>query len=343
MEAIGLSLPNTSSIPAIDEAKSLDGFRTGAAIRKLLEGDIRPRNILTRPAFQNAMSAIAAVGGSTNGVLHLLALAREANVEFGLRDIQSICRRTPVYCNFAPRGTGTMVDLHRLGGTTMLLRHLLKAGVLNGDCMTVTGETLEVNLNAAPEVSLDTGLIAPLGQPWKDYADIQVCYGNVAPDGIVFKVSASDGNRFSGNAICFESGKSVTDAAIENRIRPGDVVVLRGLGPVAAGMPEVHVAAAALSMPALKGKVALISDTRVSGVSSGAIGVHCAPEAALGGPIGKIQDGDRIFFDLKQGTIHADVDFSQRLAIPIRVSHPRGYLADFAALTTQADQGCVSK
>ena len=343
MEAIGLSLPNTSSIPAIDEAKSLDGFRTGAAIRKLLEGDIRPRNILTRPAFQNAMSAIAAVGGSTNGVLHLLALAREANVDFGLRDIQSICRRTPVYCNFAPRGTGTMVDLHRLGGTTMLLRHLLTAGVLNGDCMTVTGETLEVNLNAAPEVSLDNGLIAPLGQPWKDYADIQVCYGNVAPDGIVFKVSASDGNRFSGNAICFESGKSVTDAAIENRIRPGDVVVLRGLGPVAAGMPEVHVAAAALSMPALKGKVALISDTRVSGVSSGAIGVHCAPEAALGGPIGKIQDGDRIFFDLKQGTIHADVDFSQRLAIPIRVSHPRGYLADFAALTTQADQGCISK
>ena len=135
----------------------------------------------------------------------------------------------------------------------------------------------------------------------------------------------------------------MTDAAVENRIRPGDVVVLRGLGPVAAGMPEVHVAAAALSMPALKGKVALISDTRVSGVSSGAIGVHCAPEAALGGPIGKIQDGDRIFFDLKQGTIHADVDFSQRLAIPIRVSHPRGYLADFAALTTQADQGCVSK
>jgi dihydroxy-acid dehydratase len=343
MEAIGLSLPNTSSIPAVDSQKSFDCERVGAAIRRLLEMNLRPRDILTRAAFCNAMTAIASIGGSTNGVLHILALAKEAGVEFDLRDVQAICRRTPVYCNFAPRGTGTMVDLHRLGGTNMLLKHLWKAGLLDGSCLTVSGETLETNLRTAVDVPENNSLIAPIGQPWKEYADIQVCYGNIAPQGIVFKVSLLDAPHFRGTAICLESGKAVSDAAIENRIKPGHVVVLRGLGPVAAGMPEVHVAAAALTMPELRGKVALISDTRVSGVSSGAIGVHCSPEAAVGGPIGMLRDGDAISFDLEQGTIHADVDFSQREAWSGSIQYNRGYLADFAATTTQADQGCVSK
>ncbi len=343
MEAIGLSLPNSSSMPAIDDGKNLECQRVGKSVRRLLERNLRPRDILTRQAFCNAMSTIAAIGGSTNGVLHLLALAREAHVEFGLLDIQAICRRTPVYCNFAPRGTGTMLDLHRLGGTNMLLRHLLNAGLLEGKCMTVTGENLETNLQIAPEVPAVNELIAPLGKPWKEYADIQVCFGNIAPQGIVFKISILDSPRFQGTAICFETGKAVLDAAVENRIRPGHVVVLRGLGPVAAGMPEVHVATAALAMPEFKGKVALISDTRVSGVSSGAIGVHCSPEAAIGGPIGIIQDGDPIAFDLEKGIVHADVDFNNRSPRAVKLKHLRGYLADFAAVTTQADQGCVSK
>ena len=342
MEAIGLSLPNTSSMPAIDEGKNLECQLVGKSVRQLLELNLRPRDILTRQAFFNAMSAIAAIGGSTNGVLHLLALAREAHVDFGLRDIQAVCRRTPVYCNFAPRGTGTMFDLHKLGGTSMLLRHLHQAGLIDGKCITVTGESLEANLQTAPEVPEMNELIAPLGKPWKEFADIQVCFGNIAPNGIVFKVSILDSPRFQGKAICFESGKAVSEAAVENRIRPGHVVVLRGLGPVAAGMPEVHVATAALSMPQLKGKVALISDTRVSGVSSGTIGVHCSPEAAMGGPIGMIQDGDSISFDLEEGTVHADVDFSNRIPMTLKTKHRRGYLADFAAVTAQADQGCVS-
>ena len=342
MEAIGLSLPNTSSMPAIDEGKNLECQLVGKSVRQLLELNLRPRDILTRQAFFNAMSAIAAIGGSTNGVLHLLALAREAHVDFGLRDIQAVCRRTPVYCNFAPRGTGTMFDLHKLGGTSMLLRHLHQAGLIDGKCITVTGESLEANLQTAPEVPEMNELIAPLGKPWKEFADIQVCFGNIAPNGIVFKVSILDSPRFQGKAICFESGKAVSEAAVENRIRPGHVVVLRGLGPVAAGMPEVHVATAALSMPQLKGKVALISDTRVSGVSSGTIGVHCSPEAAMGGPIGMIQDGDSISFDLEEGTVHADVDFSNRIPMTLKTKHQRGYLADFAAVTAQADQGCVS-
>jgi dihydroxy-acid dehydratase len=343
MEAIGLSLPNTSSIPAVDSDKPNDCKRVGHAIRNLLENNIRPRDILTKTAFYNAMSAIAAIGGSTNGVLHLLALAIEANVNFTLRDVQQICRRVSVYCNFAPRSSGTMIDLHHLGGTSVLLKHLLRAGILNGSCLTVTGKTLEENLKDTPDVPQPNVLIAPLGTPWKEIADLQICFGNVAPDGIVFKVNALAETRFTGHAICFQSGKEVADAASSGLIRPGHVVVLMGLGPKGAGMPEVHVASSALAQPDLRGKVVLISDTRVSGVSSGAIGVHCSPEAHDGGPIGLLQDGDVIEINLETGSIHAQVDFSQRESKLSVVSHTHGYLADFAALTTQAHQGCVSK
>jgi dihydroxy-acid dehydratase len=343
MEAIGLSLPNTSSIPAVDSGKENDCKRVGQAIRKLLENNVRPRDILTKAAFCNAMSAIAAIGGSTNGVLHLLALAIEANVDFTLRDVQQICRRVSVYCNFAPRSSGTMVDLHHLGGTAVLLKHLLRAGILNGECMTVTGNTVEENLRDTPDVPQPNVLIAPLGAPWKTIADLQICFGNVAPDGIVFKVNALTDSRFTGHAICFQSGKAVADAASSGLIRPGHVVVLMGLGPKGAGMPEVHVASSALAQPELRGKVVLISDTRVSGVSSGAIGVHCAPEAYGGGPIGLLQDGDLIEIDLEAGSINAQVDFLQRECKLPAFEHSYGYLADFAALTTQANQGCVSK
>ncbi|MFY7874007.1 MAG: dihydroxy-acid dehydratase, partial [Pirellula sp.] len=275
-------------------------------------------------------------------LLHLLALAKEAEVNFSLSDIQAICRQVPVYCDFAPRGKGTMVDLHRIGGTTMLLKHLLQIGLLDGSCLTVTGKTLEENLLDAAAFPVGNNLVAEQGKPWKEYADLQVCYGNVAPDGIVFKVSSIENAVFEGRAICFESGRAVSEAAVSGKIQPGHMVVLRGLGPVGAGMPEVHVATSALSVPELKGRVALISDTRVSGVSSGAIGVHCSPEAALGGPIGKLIDGDIIRFDLHKGYIHADVCFEERKPFQSPTNHPRGYLADFARLVSQAHEGCVS-
>jgi dihydroxy-acid dehydratase len=342
-EALGLMLPNSSSIPAVDDLKRAECRRVGEAVRLLLERNLRPRDILTKVAFTNAMSAIAAVGGSTNGVIHLLAVAREAGVDFTLHDIQAICRRTPVLCNFAPRGKGTMADLHRLGGTAMLLKHLLKAGILDGSAMTVTGKTLAENLAEAPDVPSDQALIAPLDAPFKAYADMQVCFGNLAPDGIVFKVSNNQPPQFKGRAICFSEAKAVADAAAEGRIQPGHVVVLRGLGPVASGMPEVLVATAALALPELDGKVAFISDTRVSGVSHGSIGVHCAPEAAVGGPIGSVKDGDEIEFDLLKGeiTVHANLDARRSGARGMR--HTRGYLADFSATTSQASDGCVSQ
>jgi len=339
-EALGIMLPYSSSIPAEGHGKLEECRQVGAALRLLLEQHLRPRDILTRDAFANATAVIAAAGGSTNGILHLLALAREAEVDFALRDMQPILRETPVYCSFAPRGKKTMYDLHHLGGTPLLLKHLMNAGILNGDCMTVTGKTHAENLADVPEAQgsgvrgqrsevrgsevgktaaptsdppslrspLSDDLIAPPGAPFKPHADMQICFGNLAPDGVVYKVSSMKDSTFRGTAICFDDVRSVVAAVEQKLIHPGHIIVLRNLGPVASGMPEVLVATAALATPELDGKVAFLSDTRVSGVSHGAIGVHCAPEAAVGGPIGLVEDGDEISFDLLAGTLTLHVD-----------------------------------
>lgn len=348
MEAIGLMPPQSSSIPAIDPDKQNDALSAGTLVRGLLERQIRPRDILTRSAFENAAAMMAAAGGSTNGVLHLLALAREAEVRFTLRDLQDIFRRTPVFCSFAPRGTKTMVELHKLGGTSVLIRHLIRAGVMDGTCLTVTGKSQSENVANIPDVQPDQELMAPIESPYKPFADMQVCFGNLAPEGAVFKVSSLSEPRFRGPALCFDSGKAVSDAVEQRKIRPGHFIVLRYLGPVAAAMPEVVLAASALSVPELNGKVALISDTRVSGISHGAIGVHCAPEAAVGGPIALVEDGDEISFDLPTGavTIHvSDEELGRRRSVwtPHVLKYTRGYLADFAATVAQAHDGCVSR
>ncbi|MDG2126204.1 MAG: dihydroxy-acid dehydratase [Verrucomicrobiales bacterium] len=349
MEAIGLMLPYSASNPAVSDDKKTECDRVGTAVRNLLEKNIRPRDILTPGAFANATTAIAASGGSTNGILHILALAREAGVDFTLTDIQKILRETPVLCDFAPRGTKTMVDLHDMGGTPVLLKHLLGAGILDGSQLTVSGETLADNLADAPPPPADNGLIVPADQPLKPYADMQICFGNLSPDGMVFKVSSMPDPKFRGTALCFSDSKSVQEAVASGHVRPGHVVVLRYQGPVACGMPEVLVATSALAVPGLKGKVAIVSDTRVSGVSHGAIGVHCTPEAAVGGPIALVEDGDEISFDLLEGdvTLHVDADtLTERRKswnppdVPLA---PRNYLANFSHTTTQANQGCISK
>lgn len=348
LEAIGLMLPYSSSIPAVGDEKRQECRQVGAAVRHLLEENIRPRDILTRRAFENAAATIAAIGGSTNGVLHLLALAREAEVDFSLADIQRIVRRTPVLCSFAPRGKQTMIDLHRLGGTPMLLKHLLDGGIIDGDCQTVTGRTMAENLASAPAVPPDQELIAEIETPFKSHADMQICFGNLAPGGIVFKVSSMESPTFRGPAMCFDEARDVVRAVEEKRVVPGTVIVLRYLGPVASGMPEVLVATAALAVPELDGQVAFISDTRVSGVSHGAIGVHCSPEAAVGGPIALVQDGDEISFDLLNGRIELHVDEGELAArrdgwSSPELKHRRGYLADFSSTVAQAHHGCVSR
>ncbi len=348
MEAIGLMLPASSSIPAVDPEKQTECRQAGAAVARLLERNLRPRDILTRAAFTNAAVAVAAAGGSTNGVLHILALAREAGVDFSLRDLQDIFRRTPVLCSFAPRGKRTMVDLHRIGGTPVLLRHLLDHGLLDGSCMTVTGETMEHNLRDVPKPPPDQDLIVAPDRCFKEFADMQVCFGNLAPEGIVFKVSSMKDPHFSGTAVCFDDPREIVKAVEQKRIVPGSIIVLRYLGPVASGMPEVLVASAALAVPELDGRIALISDARVSGVSHGAIGVHCSPEAAVGGPIACVEDGDQISFNLLEGTIHLHIDDAElqrrrdSLKRPASAGPRRGYLADWSATVAQASHGCVS-
>ena len=348
MEAIGLMLPSSSSIPAVDDDKRRECRDVGAAMKHLLEHNIRPRDILTRAAFHNAAVSIAAAGGSTNGVLHLLALAREAGVDFTLRDLQPLLRETPVLCSFAPRSRGTMYDLHNIGGTPVLLRHLLNCELLDGSCLTVTGSTLAENLSGVSPPGDDQDLIVSRENCFKPWADMQVCFGNLAPHGMVFKVNNMDEPVFEGTAVCFEDPREIVRAVERGEISPGTVVVLRYWGPVACGMPEVLVASNALTVPELDGKVVIITDTRVSGVSHGAIGIHCSPEAAVGGPIACVENGDRIRYDLLSGTVDVLVDDAILESRRSRLSawkprEPfRGYLADFSATVAQAHDGCVS-
>ncbi|QGJ71888.1 Dihydroxy-acid dehydratase [Planctomycetales bacterium 10988] len=348
LETIGLSPPASSSIPAVDPEKAKSCHSSAHYLKVLLQEGIRPRDILTYQAFHNAAVTMAAMGGSTNGVLHLIALAREAQVDFTLKDLQKVFQETPVLCNFAPRGKKTMYDLHKLGGTPVFLKYLLQAGLIQGDCISVTGKTLSENLSDTPDVPDDQALIAPLKEPFKAWADMQICFGNLAPEGMVFKVSSMQSTHFEGPAVCFDDARKIVEAVEARRIRPGNVIVLRYLGPVASGMPEVLVASAALAVPELYGKVALVSDTRVSGVSHGAIGVHCSPEAMLGGPIALVEDGDLIAFDLQSGTIDLRVSDEELAARHSNWKPPanlqrRGYLADFTATVSQAHHGCVSR
>ena len=349
MEAIGLMLPASSSIPAVDPEKKAECRRVGQAVSNLLALNLRPRDILTKAAFKNCAVTIAAAGGSTNGVLHILALAREAGVNFSLRDLQKIFRETPVLCSFAPRGKRTMVDLHKIGGTPILLKHLLDSGLLDGSCITVTGKTMAENLKDVPQPPAGQDLIVTKDNCYKPFADMQVCFGNLAPEGIVFKVSSMKNPVFGGKAVCFDDPRDIVRAVEQRKITPGSVIVLRNMGPVACGMPEVLIATAALAVPELDGKIAFISDARVSGVSHGAIGVHCSPEAIVGGPIGCVEDGDVIAFDLLKGTISVSISDSDMAARRAKLQRRpaleprRGYLADWSATVAQTSHGCVSK
>ena len=237
-----------------------------------------------------------------------------------------------------------MIDLHDMGGTPMLIKHLIYAGVLDGSQPTLFASSLAEQVKDAPDIPKGNDLIAPIGEPYKIFADMQICFGSLAPDGIIFKVSSHENPTFEGKAICFDDVESLVIAVSGNRVKPGHVVVLRGMGPVAMGMPEVLVATSALSTPELDGKVAFVSDTRVSGVSHGAIGVHCAPEAAVGGPIAFVEDGDSISIDLLKGEINWNGDLDLGSSSPFKgYAGPEIYLREFCQSVTQADRGCVNK
>ena len=298
IEAIGMSLPYSSSSPAISEEKQRECKEAGTAIRRLLERDIKPSDIMTRAAFDNAATMVVALGGSTNAVLHLLAMARSVGVAFTLDDIARISERTPVIADLKPSGRYRMVDLHRVGGTPAVLKELLTAGLIDGSCLTVTGRTMAETLAELPGLSAGQDVVRSLAKPVKATGHLRILKGNLAPDGAVAKIMGSQGLRFQGPARCFDREEAMLSALEQGEIHAGDVVVIRYEGPVGGpGMPEMLTPTSAIVGAGLAGQVALVTDGRFSGGSHGFIVGHVTPEAQVGGahrpPAGRRRDHHR--------------------------------------------------
>lgn len=349
IEALGMSLPYSSSNPAVSEAKKKECLEAGKAIRLLLERDIKPSDIMTRKAFENAVTTIVVLGGSTNAVLHLIAMARSVGVSLTQDDIQTISDRTPVLADFKPSGKYLMQDLHQHGGLPAVLKYLLEQGMLHGDCLTVTGKTLAENLADIPAVDFQTqDIIYPTDKPLKKTGHLQILYGNIAEGGSVAKISGKEGERFEGPARVFD-GESQLIAGIQSgHVRKGDVVVIRYVGPKGApGMPEMLKPTSAIMGSGLGKSVALITDGRFSGGTHGFVVGHITPEAHVGGNIGLIQDDDIITLDATNNSISVnltDEELAARRAQwqqpPLKVS--KGLLFKYALVVKDAANGCVT-
>jgi dihydroxy-acid dehydratase len=348
IEALGLSLPDSSAQEAVSDAKRLDCERAGAAVVQLVESGIRPRDILTRKAFENAITVCIALSGSTNAVLHLLAIAHEARVKLRLADFTRIGRRVPVLADVRPSGRFLMSDLIAIGGIQPLLKMLLDAGLLHGECLTVTGRSLAQNLAATGVYPPGQEIIRPLSQPIKKDSHLVVLKGNLAPEGAVAKITGKEGLLFTGPARVFDGEERATAAILGGRVREGDVVVIRYEGPKGGpGMREMLSPTGALMGRGLGGKVALITDGRFSGGSHGFVVGHIAPEAAVGGPIGLLRTGDRVTIDAVKQAIEVQLSQSElrrrraawREHKPYAVS---GVLAKYARLVGSASDGAVT-
>ncbi|MCH8993495.1 MAG: dihydroxy-acid dehydratase [Chloroflexi bacterium] len=345
-EGLGLALPGSAAVPAVDPARTEICRRTGEAVLGLLEANIRPRDILTREALENAMAVAVAVGGSTNAVLHLLAIAREARVDLTLDDLDQVSARTPHLADLKPGGRFVMVDLHRVGGVPVVLKALLDAGVLYGDTLTVTGKTMAENL-AQFSVAPDGEVVRPIDKALAGGSTIVVLRGNLAPEGSVAKVASIESPQRTGPARVFD-GEEACFAAIERReVQAGDVVVIRYEGPKGGpGMREMLAVTAALIGQGLGDQVALVTDGRFSGATRGLMVGHAAPEAYVGGPIAVVQDGDEITIDAENRRLELHVpddEISRRLAAwtPPPPKYERGALAKYARLVSSASEGAV--
>ena len=309
IEAMGMSLPYSASTPATDPGKLEECQRAGPAIRRLLEEDIRPSDIMTRAAFENAMVMVSALGGSTNAVLHLIAMARAIDVDLGIDDFQSVSDRIPFLADMKPSGKYVMEDLHRVGGVPAVMKFLLQAGLLDGDVMTVTGHTIAENLAQVAPVGPEQDVISPLDQPIKATGHIRILKGSLAPGGSVAKITGKEGVRFRGPARVFDSEEDMLSALEEKKIQKGDVIVIRFEGPKGGpGMPEMLTPTSAVMGAGLGSDVAMITDGRFSGGSHGFIIGHVVPEAQEGGPIALVEDGDVISIDAETNTLDLEVD-----------------------------------
>jgi dihydroxy-acid dehydratase len=348
IEAMGMSLPYSSSIPAVDPGKLEECLQAGQAIRHLLEQDIKPRDIMTREAFENALVIVMALGGSTNAVLHLIAMARAVDVPLTIDDVQAVSDRIPFLADLKPSGKYVMEDLHNVGGTPAVMKYLLAEGMLNGDCMTVTGKTIAENLAELPGLKDGQDVFMPLDKPIKQTGHIQILKGNLAPGGSVAKITGKEGLRFTGPARVFDCEEDMLAGLEKNEIQKGDVVVIRYEGPKGGpGMPEMLTPTSAIMGAGLGNDVALITDGRFSGGSHGFIIGHVVPEAQEGGPIGLIQNGDMITIDADSKSLTVDLSESELDARRKTWTMPpykatRGTLYKYIKNVKTASEGCVT-
>jgi dihydroxy-acid dehydratase len=349
IEALGMSLPYSSSNPALSDDKQKECLDAGKAIRLLLEKDIKPRDIMTRKAFENAITVIMILGGSTNAVLHLIAMAKSVDVPLTQDDFQAISDKTPVLADFKPSGKYLMQDLHQYGGVPAVMKYLLKKGLLHGDCLTVTGKTLAENLADAPDLDFNQQkIILPLETPIKKTGHLQILYGNLAEGGSVAKISGKEGERFVGPARVFDGEFELINGINTGKIKAGDVVVIRQVGPKGApGMPEMLKPTSALIGAGLGKSVALITDGRFSGGTHGFVVGHITPESFEGGLIGLVHDEDVIELDATSNTINLKVSKEEIAKRKAAWKQPalkatKGILFKYAKSVKTAAEGCVT-
>ena len=348
IEAMGMSLPNSSAMAAISPEKAEDCFRSGIAVQKLVEQNICPRDIMTKKAFENAITVVTALGGSTNAVLHLLAMAHAAEVDLTLEDFQRIGAKTPVLADLRPSGRFLMVDLVNIGGLQPLLKRLLNAGMLHGDCMTVTGKTMAENLEGVEDYPAGQEVVMPFDKPIKPNGHLVILRGNLAPEGAVAKISGKEGLNFSGTARVFDSEEEALRRILDGTVIKGDVIVIRYEGPRGApGMREMLSPTSAIMGRGLGKEVALITDGRFSGGSHGFVIGHVTPEAYAGGPLAIVQDGDPITIDAEKCQLNLDLPEAeiQRRLQNWQTPAPRyerGVLAKYARSVSSASLGAVT-
>ena len=348
IEALGMSLPYSGSIPAEDPAKIDECHRAGKAILHLLEKDIKPRDIMTRAAFDNAMVVVIALGGSTNAVLHLIAMARSVGVSLTIDDFQAISNRVPYIADLKPSGKFVQEDLHSVGGTPAVMKYLLEKGYLDGSCLTVTGKTLAENLKDLPGLKAGQKIVQPVETPIKATGHIQILRGNLAPEGSVAKITGKEGLRFSGPARCFDSEELMLKALEDKQIQKGDVIIIRYEGPQGGpGMPEMLTPTSAIMGAGLGSDVALLTDGRFSGGSHGFIVGHVTPEAQVGGPLALARDGDIIVLDANTNRLDIEVsdeELAKRRAAwkAPALKATRGTLYKYIKCVKSASEGCVT-
>ncbi len=348
IEALGMSLPNSSTQLAIGPEKSDDSRRAGEAALALLRAGIRPSDIITRKAFENAITVVIALGGSTNAVLHLLAIAHSANVKLSIDDFTRIGKRVPVLADLKPSGKYGVSHLVRIGGLPPLMKMLLDKGLIHGGCLTVTGNTVAENLRNVGPYPADQDVVRPFSNPIKPDSHLRILYGNLAPGGAVAKITGKEGLQFSGKAIVFESEETALAAVLDGRVKAGHVIVIRNEGPVGGpGMREMLSPTSAVVGKGLGSSVGLITDGRFSGGSHGFVVGHITPEAAVGGPIAIVRNGDPITIDAEANTISLGLstkEIKARLKAwrPKKPKETRGALAKYARLVTSASEGAVT-